>query len=252
MEKKKVVKLLMLAALGAVVASGCGKEDKIESKIISGDGSVIVSDNAIETETGSGKEAEKELEIPEGTYKFSVENFTVMNSSFQINLVPGESSSIKVDDNVLDDFGLEVDEEKKELTFKTSSEGAYTGIHCTVTIGVDVDSVQVGGVANVAYTVPESVGTVSIHAEGSSNVTAKGECQSVSYDVLGAANVDGTELKCTDGEIKAEGSAMLKVNCSGSLKISASGASQVTYSGNPAQVEKEISGSASVVTTDEV
>lgn len=249
MKNRKIPAILVLAAVGMSVFAGCGGDDssKVESTVIFGNGVIVSPGDAIETTAGSGKLTDKTVEIPDGTYAFSVEGIQLVQSSLQVNIVPeAGNSSIKVDDNVIDDFELDVDENGKTIKLQANGEGAYQKIDCTVTLHADISSIDVGGVTRVDYTVPDNTEHAEIRAEGSSVVTVSGSCTDVIFRLSGASVVDASKLEASNAEVETEGSTKLDLHCGDSLKANASGASEINYAGNPGDVEHEVSGTASV------
>lgn len=239
----------MIVAAGMLTACGSKKESgSITTQIVSDDGTTTTyTSTIVETIKGSGNMKEKTVDVPEGVYAFSIEGVQLVNSTINVNIVPGNgTSSIEVDDNVIDAFELSVDENAKSIKLTANAEETYQSIACTATIYADIDSIEAGGVAGISYEVPESVNTVKITAEGSSNITVSGECDDAFYQLSGMAAVNASELKAGNAEADVQGNTQLDVFASASLKISASGTSQINYAGDPETVDKDVSGLAVV------
>jgi len=77
---------------------------------------------------------------------------------------------------------------------------------------------------------------------GAGNVTATGEVDLVEVEVTGAGDVVLSELVAGDASVEISGAGDVHVYASDSLSASVSGAGDIVYSGDPQQVEKDVSG----------
>ena len=239
--KKGALVLTML--LAGSMMTGCGN-GKREITIKTGDGDIVVSaDDAVETVKASGKMEKKTVDIPEGSYTFSVEDMTLVNSSIQVSIVPGaEEASIEADDNFIDVLMLEADQGSGEITLGINGEDVYRDVKCTILIPVDVVNIDTGGIVEIDYAVPENAEKIKIHGEGASVTMVRGECAEAVYEANGSAKINASELKVQNVTVKAEGSSVLDVYCENILEVNADGASIVNYSGNPQEVKENSEG----------
>jgi hypothetical protein len=86
----------------------------------------------------------------------------------------------------------------------------------------------------------------AVESTGAATVTLDGTVDDLVTDMTGASKLNADGLKTKTAEISSTGASKAEVNVSDSLKVSITGAGKVTYSGNPAQVQKEISGAGSI------
>jgi hypothetical protein len=86
----------------------------------------------------------------------------------------------------------------------------------------------------------------AIEATGASHVDLDGNVQQLFIETTGAAHVDAHALQTKTAEISATGAAHVAVAASDVLKAAITGAGKVTYTGNPATVEKRVTGAGSI------
>jgi Putative auto-transporter adhesin, head GIN domain len=83
-------------------------------------------------------------------------------------------------------------------------------------------------------------------SRGASKVRLDGTVDELLADMTGASELEANDLHTKIAEVSTTGAADAEVNVSDSLKVSITGAGKVTYSGNPANVEKHITGAGSI------
>lgn len=81
---------------------------------------------------------------------------------------------------------------------------------------------------------------------GSGKINAGGQCEVLVAAVSGSGNINLDKLEARDADVRVSGSGGAKVNASGNLVAVVSGSGSVVYSGNPAQVDRTVSGSGNV------
>ena len=82
---------------------------------------------------------------------------------------------------------------------------------------------------------------------GSGHVTVAGTAGSAAVTVSGSGDFDGTGLAVQDATVDASGSGRVQVRVSGTLTAAVSGSGDVVYTGNPATVQRDRSGSGDIV-----
>jgi hypothetical protein len=86
----------------------------------------------------------------------------------------------------------------------------------------------------------------AVESTGAAKVILDGSVDDLVTDMTGASKLEADELKTKTAEISSTGASHAEVNVSDSLKASITGAGKVIYSGNPANLEKSISGAGSI------
>ena len=86
----------------------------------------------------------------------------------------------------------------------------------------------------------------AIESSGATRLTFDGNIDQLLVDMTGASKLDANSLKTKVAEISTTGAAKAEVAVSESLKVSITGAGKVVYSGNPATIEKNITGAGSI------
>ncbi len=85
-----------------------------------------------------------------------------------------------------------------------------------------------------------------VDTAGSASVKLEGSARKLIVDASGSAHIDTSLLKAEIVEADASGSVDAKVHAEKELEVDISGSGQVRYSGNPAKVKTDVSGSGNV------
>ena len=86
----------------------------------------------------------------------------------------------------------------------------------------------------------------AVESTGAAKVKLDGTVADLVTDMTGASKLEADGLQVKTATISSTGASHAEVNVSQSLKVSITGAGKVVYSGNPANVEKHISGAGSI------
>jgi hypothetical protein len=86
----------------------------------------------------------------------------------------------------------------------------------------------------------------AFESTGASRVTLDGNIDELFADMTGASELNARSLQTKTAEISTTGAADAEIAVSQALKVAITGAGKVSYSGNPATVEKHISGAGSI------
>lgn len=86
--------------------------------------------------------------------------------------------------------------------------------------------------------------TVDLSGSGGAQLAGKATRQQVT--VTGSGNYDGAGLASEQAEVQVTGSGNAAVDVSGRLSATSTGSGNITYTGNPAQVDKDSSGSGEI------
>jgi len=81
---------------------------------------------------------------------------------------------------------------------------------------------------------------------GSGNITVTGTAESVNVSLPGSGNIYCDGLKTKSATVTLNGSGNIKVYASQSLDANLRGSGEIRYDGNPAQVNKSITGSGGI------
>lgn len=94
------------------------------------------------------------------------------------------------------------------------------------------------------------VNKLDIEASGASEIEVKGKAVYFAVNGSGSTSISAFQLMSENADIELSGAGDAEVFASKSLKADLSGAGEVKYKGNPASVNKEISGAGSVSKAD--
>ncbi len=86
----------------------------------------------------------------------------------------------------------------------------------------------------------------AIESTGATKVELDGNIDELVTDMTGASKLDAESLQTKTAEISSTGASKAEVAVSETLKVSITGAGKVVYSGNPATIQKTISGAGSI------
>ena len=178
-----------------------------------------------------------------------VANFTAVEllGSADVTVVPGSNQSVvvKADDNIVPliettvNNGTLVIRTKPSTSFRTPNR-----VQVIVTMN-NPDHVTLSGSGNLS--VSGVTGPVfAVDLAGSGEITVTGTADSVSINLPGSGNVHCDGLKARSAKVTLLGSGIVTVYASESLDASILGSGTIRYSGNPAQVTKNISGSGTI------
>jgi Putative auto-transporter adhesin, head GIN domain len=85
-----------------------------------------------------------------------------------------------------------------------------------------------------------------VESTGAAKVELDGNIDELVTDMTGASKLDAESLQTKTAEISSTGASKADVAVSETLKVSITGAGKVVYSGNPATIQKSISGAGSI------
>lgn len=164
---------------------------------------------------------------------------------FQVEIVTGKQFRLEVqaDDNLLQYVKTEVHDGvlKIETTEKINS---HTQMRIRV-VAPNIESIEASGACEVSVDGVRNSSLV-IDTSGASKIKLSGETANLEVRVSGSSSIDAEGLKTKAAQVEASGASDVNLFVTERLKSAASGASQILYSGNPASVEKKISGASSV------
>lgn len=86
----------------------------------------------------------------------------------------------------------------------------------------------------------------AVESSGAARVALDGKVDQLFADMTGASKLEAESLQTKNAEISTTGAGHAEVAVSDSLKVSITGAGKVIYGGNPATIEKNITGAGSI------
>jgi hypothetical protein len=86
----------------------------------------------------------------------------------------------------------------------------------------------------------------AFEATGASEVKLDGSIDELLADMTGASDLNASGLQTRTAEISTTGAADAEIAVSETLKVAITGAGKVSYSGNPATIERHITGAGSI------
>lgn len=166
-------------------------------------------------------------------------------SSMHVTVLSGSPSQVVVsaDDNLMPMVETDVVDGTLRLKMKGSFMNAsrLTAVVTTPTM----DAAEVSGSGKF---VANDINSEDFHVDiaGSGSVVLGGAAPKLTASLSGSGSLDSTSLSAATANISVAGSGSAKVSASKSLDAAVTGSGSVRYSGNPADVEKSVSGSGSV------
>ena len=86
----------------------------------------------------------------------------------------------------------------------------------------------------------------ALESRGASRVSLEGNIDELLVDMTGASELAASNLQTKVSEISTTGAADAEIAVAETLKVAITGAGKITYSGNPATIEKHITGAGSI------
>ncbi|HOP26576.1 MAG TPA: head GIN domain-containing protein [Candidatus Sabulitectum sp.] len=87
---------------------------------------------------------------------------------------------------------------------------------------------------------------LSLRGSGAAKISASGEAKSLKLRISGAGKIDCSDLKSVSAVVSIAGAGKVRVHASEELQAKVSGAGRVVYFGDPAKVERRVSGAGRI------
>ncbi len=205
---------------------------------VSNPGSVVPAGNQV---VGSGKIASEPRRV-EGTFT-SVE--LAGSGDVNILLTNVQSVNVESDDNIVPLIETKVVDGK--LIVSTKPGVNFTTSHgVIVTVAMkSLERVILSGSGNMVIgnmSGPE----LAIELPGSGHITGDGAVDHLKIDLPGSGNVLCDQLKAHTADVTLQGSGTITLFADQSLNASIPGSGSIRYSGDPAKVSKNVSGSGTI------
>lgn len=205
---------------------------------------------------------------PATTSQRAVSGFSAVqletSGDLTINVGEGESLTIDAGANVID--GLTSDVVDGTLVLGGRSGSWFGGsIRYTLTV-TSLERIELDGSGSITGTgALTGDGTVAVSGSGSTtlsglrltgltadlsgsgDLTLTGSATTASVTISGSGDFDGSGLATEQATVDVSGSGQARVDVSGTLAATVSGSGDVIYTGNPASVQRERSGSGDIV-----
>ncbi len=138
--------------------------------------------------------------------------------------------------------------EVRDGTLELGENNSYTWNSGRRRVTIEVPSLSVFGLSGAGSADISNVhGSVfSVRVSGAGNVKLAGQTNSLSAELSGAGTLDSVALKARSVKVSISGTGSAKVWASDKLAGDVSGVGSIQYFGNPAHVERSISGVGSI------
>lgn len=156
-----------------------------------------------------------------------------------------QSVSVRGDDNLLADVETDVDDDTLEISEPSNTDlDPKVGIFIEITVPT-LQEVDVSGAGDVSV---EGLSGDLFRAEvsGAGNVEASGNVDRVEAEVSGAGDIRFGALVAREATADVSGAGDIQVHATESLAASVSGAGDITYTGDPPDLETDVSGAGDI------
>ncbi|MHC1773773.1 MAG: head GIN domain-containing protein [Lentimicrobium sp.] len=134
-----------------------------------------------------------------------------------------------------------------ELTFINLDEIELSGaVNITGTNPMKFANLEIDGSGATKINLDLSATKLEIDFSGASEITLKGNAPEFDADLSGASSIEASEFLTRKCSIDCSGASDARVNVTESLSVEGSGASKISYTGNPANLDTELSGSSKI------
>jgi hypothetical protein len=193
--------------------------------------------------------AQKEGSGVEAVETREVATFTRIELSGEAGVVVtvGEAQQVTVrgDDNLLEDVKTEVDDGALEISQPGNLDlHPKAGLMVEVTVR-DLEAVEVSGAGDISIAGVRG-DLFRIEVSGAGNVEAGGEVDRVEAEVSGVGDLRLGALVAREATVSVSGAGDVEVNATDSLSASVSGAGDIVYTGDPEDVETDVSGAGEI------
>jgi len=175
-----------------------------------------------------------------------------LQDSIEVNVKFGavESLVITGEDNII--FLIETNVSNHQLIIKTKPLMTYSA---TKPVRVDVTVTSLEGITLSGSGGLELSGyrgdSLTMDLSGSGTLSADGTANTVTITQGGSGDVDAHRLSVKKATVVLSGSGSVTVFASEELDATISGSGQIRYSGNPNKINKNISGSGTIINSDD-
>jgi hypothetical protein len=176
-----------------------------------------------------------------------VDSFTDISLSAGADVVVtiGEKQTLTVrgDDNLLDDLKTTVDDGRLEIEEDRNLD-SKVGLTVEITVP-DVAAVEMSGSGSIKV---EGLETDLFRAEvsGAGDIEATGAVDRVEAEISGAGDVELDGLAAREAEAEISGAGDIHLQATDSLDASVSGSGSIVYTGDPENVQTEVSGAGAI------
>lgn len=181
------------------------------------------------------------------TKSFNVSEFANIDASsaFDIDVIVGESQSVKIetDENLMK--YVEVFVKNNTLYLKLENN---TNINGDMEVSISVETLKNVDLSGACKINIENIKTddFTMDVSGACKGTLSGKVENLSLDLSGATKLNTVDLKTQNLNIDMSGASKLEVHCENSLTVDASGASKIIVFGDPKTTKTDFSGASSV------
>jgi len=155
----------------------------------------------------------------------------------------GPSLRITTDENLLPYIDSNVSNDTLRLRTREQLRPTH-GIHLVIS-SPGRTGARISGA--VKLTVNQLTGPrFALESRGAARVTLDGNIDELLADMTGASELAANTLHTKSAEISTTGAGDAEVMVTDTLKVAITGAGEVKYSGNPAKIEKHITGAGSI------
>ncbi|HOI88388.1 MAG TPA: head GIN domain-containing protein [Lentimicrobium sp.] len=159
-----------------------------------------------------------------------------------ITAVKGNTLEIKLEPGVKMKNGEHI---MVEVTFKSLNKIDISGaVKVVAPEAVKFEKIELEGSGASSYEMTLSASMLKIELSGASSAQLRGTAPRMEVELSGASLLDAEKLTSSICFIDCSGACNARVNASDELNVEASGASNVLYSGNPARINKDLSGAS--------
>jgi hypothetical protein len=180
----------------------------------------------------------------------------------EVTIGPAADLVVTADDNILPYLKTEVSRDRLNIYLDASSTSGIqvkvsatvpelkalvaSGATRTTLIGVAGEHFQLDLSGASTCQLTSDADVMDVKLSGASHGTLTGSAKELTLECSGASRVTATEFQAEKVAVELSGASTARVHATNELSAEASGASTLRYAGEPAKLEKEISGASTV------
>lgn len=166
-----------------------------------------------------------------------------------VEVADEESLTIEAEDNIIENMTFEVRGSTLHIGSKPNTNLNPTEPVEIVVTMMELEALEINGSGNITA---ENILAEEFQAvlRGSGTIITSGSADSVDIQLDGSGNIYCKDLLSAMAKVKINGSGNVTVYASEQIDIGISGSGNVVYSGDPANVQKSVTGSGTIEAED--
>ena len=164
-----------------------------------------------------------------------------LDGAFDVEIVVGPRASVELagDEKAVENADVQIHDGRLQISMadRRPMDGALEVKITTPRL----ESIEINGAADLELTGMKT-GELTVEVNGAGSTRAQGHVDSLALEINGAGSVDAVDLVASRVDVEIGGAGTAKVHAVEELYAELSGVGTIRYAGDPASIEKQVSG----------